>query len=486
MNHLGAAFLDTKPAKIYCKPVCGLLCFGRVLDKNYPASANVNFTLRLDFINFWSILLVVIMTEKVIILAGGTGSRLRPLTDEGVRPKPNVYIGGSKRMLEYVTDGFVRADYSNLYIAVQHMARNILSAFGDGSNFVYGPVEERVPLKLTYTEAPPEKPFRGTADALRKSRVYLADRVIVTDRETHEESEVIGMDYLGKKNKLKFKRFIDTFNTVIVGSGDVLNNFDISDLVRFHKDRGGMATIATYKMDDIDGIVGNFGTITLGYHGKIQGFDEKPETREAVKSDIISTGIYVFDVSILDWLDKYSDVTDFGNHVFPELLRQGEKVFARIMTGYWNDVGTLESYRRTNLALIDGIEGIDISSCIRRQQKANRVTGQPSHSLISQGCEIERDTTVNNSVLGNDVKIRRGAIAEDSVILSGAEIGEGVQCRKVIIDSEVKIDKGAQIGEGAVIGKYTHVKSNAVIYPNVKIRPGEIVEKELRHDLLRE
>ncbi|HLC76864.1 MAG TPA: NDP-sugar synthase [archaeon] len=426
------------------------------------------------------------MTERAFILAGGAGSRLWPLTDESVRPKPNVYMGGSKRMLEYVADGFVRADYSHLYIAVQHMREGIKHAFGDGSDFVYGPIEERVPLRITYTEAPPGKPFRGTADALRKSRVYLADKVVVTDRENHEESEVSGTDYLSSKAKLKFKRFVDLFDTIIIGSGDGINNFDVADLVRFHKDRGGIATIAAYKMDNTGNIVGNFGTITIGDHGKIEGFDEKPDSLEAVKSDVINTGIYVFDASILDWLDKHSDVTDFGNHVFPELLRQGEKVFAHTMSGYWNDIGTLESYRRTNLELIDGIYGIDIRSHIKRQQEANRILGQPSHYLISQGCEIERDTTVKNSVLGNDVTIKRGAILENSVVLSGVTIGEGVNCQDSIIDSDVQIDKGAQIGRFVVIGKGTHVRSNAIIHPGVKIRPGEIVEGEVKHDLLTE
>lgn len=424
--------------------------------------------------------------EKALILAGGTGSRLWPLTDDDVRPKPNVYMGGSKRMLEYVADGFVIADYSHLYIAVQHMREGVKDAFGDGSNFVYGTNGESVPLKITYTEAPPGKPFRGTADAVRKSRVYLADSVAVTNRETHEELEVSGKEYLENKEKLKFKRFVDAFDTVIIGSGDVLNNFDIADLVRFHKNRGGMATIAAYTMTDISNIVGNFGTVTLDEHGKIEGFDEKPRRREDVKSDVINTGIYVFDASILDWLDKHGDVTDFGNHVFPELLRRGEKVFAHTMSGYWNDVGTLESYRRTNLELIDGIHGIDIRSHIRRQQKANRILGRPSHSLISQGCEIEHDTTVTNSVLGNDVTIREGASVQESIVLSGSEIGERVHCRNVIIDGDVKIDKGAQMGEYAVIGKGTHIRSSAVIHPGIKIRPGEIIEGEVKQDLLRE
>src|SRR3989338_7267310 len=82
----------------------------------------------MDFISVWFILLLVIMTERAFILAGGAGSRLWPLTDESVRPKPNVYMCGSKRMLEYVADGFVRADYSHLYIAVQHMREGIKHA----------------------------------------------------------------------------------------------------------------------------------------------------------------------------------------------------------------------------------------------------------------------------------------------------------------------------------------------------------------------
>lgn len=423
------------------------------------------------------------MTTKVLILAGGRGTRLWPLTDDDVRPKPCAYMGGQKRMLEYVTDLFVKADYAHLYVAVQHMDRNIVEAMGDGSDFAYESGGFRTPLRITYTRSPPGKQFRGTADALRKSGAYLADKVVVVDLETQAEIEMPSEEYIRRRQELKVRRYVDSFDTIVVGSGDVLTNFDIAEIVRAHKQRGVIATIAGYEMDDVDRIVGELGTMTVGHDGMLEGFDEKPKTREVVKSRIINPGIYVFDASIINWLD---DVTDFGKHLFPELMREEEGVFVPIVHGYWNDVGTIPNYRKTNLDLIKGIDGVDISSHRQMPLKTNRLLGQPRHTLIAQGCLVEHDTDVSNSVLCNDVTVKRGAKVENSVVLAGSYVGEDIACEDCVIDGEVVIEKGARLGKSVVLGKHARIKSGAIVHPGVKIAPGEIITGEVREDVVRE
>ena len=418
---------------------------------------------------------------RVLILGGGRGTRLWPLTDDDVRPKPCVYVGGPKRLLEYIFDIMARADLYKPYVAVQHMETNITRAFRDGSDFVYDIDDEKTPLEITYTRSPPDKQFRGTADALRKSRVYLADNVVVANRETGEESKVDPQTYLTNKRTLRFKSFVENFDNVVVCNGDILTNFDISYLLHLHRERGARATIAAYKMEDISRIPGQLGTMLLDAKGNLAAIDEKPRTVEDVKSDIINPGIYVFDRSVLSWLDTHDDISDFASHMFPEMLRQGFEIFAPVMHGYWNDLGTIENYRATNLHLIDGIKGVDTRSHIRRGQEASRVLGDFHHSMIASGCLIESGSSISNSVLSNDITVNPGVMLEDCIVNSGCEIG--ADCKAAIIDSDVIIEHGARLGEKVVIGKGTHVKAGALVHPGVKIGPGQMISGEVKEDI---
>ncbi|HUS62512.1 MAG TPA: NDP-sugar synthase, partial [Acidimicrobiales bacterium] len=233
---------------------------------------------------------------KAVIMAGGEGTRLRPLTSN--LPKPMMTLA-NRPMMEHIVGLLRQHGFDDIVVTVAFMANNIRSYFGDGSEFG---------VRMVYaTEQTP----LGTAGSVRNAMDELDERFLVI-------------------------------------SGDVLTDIDLRKVVDFHEERGALATIALKAMENPL----EFGIVITRDDGSIVRFLEKP-TWGQVFSDTINTGIYVLEPEIFDFIPEGRAV-DFSEEVFPALLEQERPLFGYVAEGYWEDVGTLEAYVSAHQDVLDG------------------------------------------------------------------------------------------------------------------------------------
>jgi mannose-1-phosphate guanylyltransferase/phosphomannomutase len=363
---------------------------------------------------------------KAVIMAGGVGSRLRPVTIE--RPKPMISIV-NKPVMSHILDLLKRHNITEAVVTVQYLADVIQDFFGDGSNLgmdIQYCVEE-IPL--------------GTAGSVKNTQELLDD-------------------------------------TFLVISGDALTNFNLTELIAYHKKSKAMATLALYRLaDPLD-----YGVITLNNDGQITRFQEKP-SRGLVMSDYVNTGIYVLEPEILDFFD-FNVPFDFANDLFPLVHKQGHPLYGYVANGYWCDVGSIAEYMRaTTNALYGEVEGLDL--------------GRYLGDGIWTGTDVELAPDVHLEgpiYLGNSVQIKSGAvirgpsvirdytvvdneaIIDRSILWRNCYIGERVQISGAIILRQCSLKAHATVFEGVVIGEGTIIGESAVIHPSVKIWPGKEVE----------
>lgn len=411
------------------------------------------------------------MVGRAIVPAGGRGSRLRPFTD--IVPKTNVYIN-SKRILEYVVDNFVRAGFHNVTFAVEYMSKEIRNYFENGSHFIY----EGKPLKIRYATADTGKQMAGDADAIRKSRFFIADKIVAKKIDNGgEELQISPEEYIDNKEKYELKSYIENFDHIVVSNCDVLTNIDFSKLIDFHKKSGAVATIALYDKIEKEKIAGNLGIVMANKSGVVQKFIEKPKY-DSITTTNINTGIVVFDKEIYNYLERNPHIHLLGRQAFPDLLEKYPgSVMGLVMDGYWNDIGTIESYRNTQIKLIDGIPGIDTSSKKEGQQKISDIRGTVVHSSISPGCTIEDSARVEDSVLGEKSYVGPNSRLKNCILLPGSVIKGEIGCYGLIIDSGAEISEGAKIGKNVCIGSNVFVEPGAEIRDDIRIGPNEIIKK---------
>jgi mannose-1-phosphate guanylyltransferase / phosphomannomutase len=232
-----------------------------------------------------------------VVMAGGEGSRLRPLTLE--RPKPLVPIA-NKAVMHHIVDLLRRHGIHDVLATIHYKGEAIESYFGDGS---------RMGIRMRYVrEAVP----LGTAGAVGLARHVLQD---------------------------------DTF---LVVSGDALTDIDLSALITFHHAKAPQATIAVQRVDDPS----RFGVVDADDEGRVVRFQEKP-SREQAFSDTVNTGIYVMEPSVLGLIPE-ARPCDFARDVFPRMLTKRNSLFARSVEGYWSDIGTLDQYKAANEDALHG------------------------------------------------------------------------------------------------------------------------------------
>src|SRR5580765_3634879 len=239
---------------------------------------------------------------KAVIMAGGEGSRLRPLTSN--QPKPMMPLANLP-MMEHIIGLLKRHGFDDIVLTLAFMPNVIRTYFGDGSE--YG-------VRMVY--ATEEQPL-GTAGSVRNAKDELDERFLVI-------------------------------------SGDVLTDIDLSKIVSFHESRGALATIGLVAVDNPL----EFGIVITREDGSIERFLEKP-TWGQVFSDTINTGIFVLEPAIFDYIPEGRSV-DFSSEVFPALLAAGKPLYGAIMTGYWEDVGTLEAYLSAHFDVLDQKVDVEI------------------------------------------------------------------------------------------------------------------------------
>ncbi len=363
---------------------------------------------------------------KAVIMAGGEGTRLRPLTSNN--PKPMLPLA-NKPMMEHIIELLKRHGFDDIVVTVAFMANHIRTYFGDGSEFG---------VRMVY--ATEEQPL-GTAGSVRNAMDELDERFLVI-------------------------------------TGDVLTDIDLSEIVKFHESRDALATIGLVAVENPL----EFGIVITREDGTVERFLEKP-TWGQVFSDTINTGIFMLEPEIFDFIAPDGPV-DFSSEVFPALLEAGLPLFGHVAEGYWEDVGTLEAYVSAHKDVLDGkvtvtIPGFELSDGVWLGEGSElhpdaHIEGA---AVIGPGCRVDAGARIGNyTVLGSNVRVRGDADLERAVVHDNAYIGQSVRIRGAVVGRASDLRRGTRVDDGAVLGDECFIGENAVIGAGVKVYPFKTVE----------
>lgn len=363
---------------------------------------------------------------KAVIMAGGEGTRLRPLTSNA--PKPMLPVA-NRPMMEHIIHLLKEHGFDEIVVTVAFLANHIKTYFGDGSE---------MGVSIRYADEP--VPL-GTAGSVGNARAFLDE-------------------------------------TFLVISGDVLTDIDLGKVLQFHRDTGAVATIGLTPVENPL----EFGIVITREDGSIERFLEKP-TWGQVFSDTINTGIYVLEPEIFDHIPEGRSV-DFSGEVFPALLAAGKPLFGCVVEGYWEDVGTLEAYLSSHKDVLDGkvrvnVPGFLVNDGVWLGEGAEispdaQVQGP---CVIGPGCKIESGCKVGEySVLGSNVRLLSDVQVERSVLHDNVYVGNGSRMRGAVIGRSSSIRNHARIDEGVVVGDEVFVGNEAVLSSDVKIYPFKTIE----------
>jgi mannose-1-phosphate guanylyltransferase / phosphomannomutase len=364
---------------------------------------------------------------KAVVMAGGEGTRLRPMTAN--QPKPLLPVV-NRPIMEHVLRLLKRHGLSETVVTVQFLAALIRNYFGDG---------EELGMSLQY--ATEEMPL-GTAGSVKNAEAALRD---------------------------------DRF---LVISGDALTDIDLTDMVNFHKKNGALVTIGLKRVPNPL----EFGIIIVDDDGRVQRFLEKP-TWGQVFSDTANTGIYVMEPEVLDHVAEGTSV-DWSGDVFPKLLAEGAPLYGYIADGYWEDVGTHESYLKAQADMLSGkidveVDGFEVSPGVWVAEGAEvdpeAVLKGPlyvgDYAKVEAGSELREYT-----VLGSNVVVKEGAFLHRAVIHDNVFIGPSTNLRGCVIGKNTDVMAGARIEEGAVVGDECVIEAEAYVSSDVKVYPFKTIE----------
>jgi mannose-1-phosphate guanylyltransferase/phosphomannomutase len=363
---------------------------------------------------------------KAVIMAGGEGTRLRPLTSN--QPKPMMPIA-NRPMMEHVVELLKRHGFEEIVVTVAFQANAIRTYFGNGAEFG---------VHMVY--ATEETPL-GTAGSVRNAMDELDEPFLVI-------------------------------------SGDVLTDIDVGAVVDFHRERKAVATIALKSMENPL----EFGIVIAREDGSIERFLEKP-TWGQVFSDTINTGIYVLDPSIFEYIAPGKPV-DFSSDVFPRMLDDGMPLYGYVADGYWEDVGTLDAYIKAHQDVLDGQVSVDLAGFrigeaiwLGEGSEIDPAAVVVGPAIIGDYCRVEAGARLGEySVLGSNVRVGPDAYVERSVVHDNVYLGPGVRLRGAVVGRSSDLRRGARLEEGVVIGDECFIGEHAVIHPGVKVYPFKTVE----------
>ncbi len=370
---------------------------------------------------------------KAIIMAGGQGTRLRPLTSE--QPKPMIRIANLPCM-EHIVNLLKAHDFTEIVVTLQFMPEDIQDYFGDGSDW-------GVDIKYSIEDAP-----AGTAGSVK-----LAEKEI------------------GLTGDEPF----------LVISGDALTDADLSRLAAFHKEKGSYATMVLKSVENpLD-----FGIVITGEDGRISRFLEKPAWGQ-VFSDTVNTGIYLLDGSVMDGIPdpETEGEYDFSKDLFPSLLDEGRPMYGHVTDEYWEDIGTLEQYSAAQRDVLDGgVKGVRPPGTRLRE---NIYVGRRSQLdegelegpvVIGENVRIGEGAEVGPySVIGSNVVVSAGARVERSIVAEGTYIGEGAELVDTLVGRSSYVQARARLLERSSLGDDVIVGEGATVSPEVKVYPHKTIE----------
>lgn len=382
-----------------------------------------------------------------MLLAGGQGSRLYALTSKIA--KPAVPFGGKYRIIDFPLSNCVNSGIDTVGVLTQYQPLVLNDYIGNGQPWDLDRTYGGVHILSPYQAKHGSEWYKGTANAIYQNLPFI-------------------------------QRYNPEY--VLILSGDHIYKMNYDKMLAFHKKNGADVTVATIRVPMSE--ASRFGIVNTGKNGKIEQFEEKPANP---KSDLASMGIYIFTAEKLyKYLEKDEQTpnssNDFGKNILPDMLASGEKMYAYVFSGYWKDVGTIDSLYDANMDLLGEKPVFDISDYNWRIHSRNPVApphyigpdGVVTRSIVALGCEV--DGTVKNSVLSSNVKVEEGAVIEGSVVFSGCTIARGAHIVNAIIDENVVIGENAVVGSGETPRKITVLGRDVHIGMCEVIEAGKIIE----------
>src|SRR6266700_3500990 len=372
---------------------------------------------------------------KAVVMAGGEGSRLRPLTSR--QPKPLVPVAG-RPIMEHILLHLRRHQMRDVIATVQYLGASIRNYFGDGS-------DQGVALTYSVEDSP-----LGTAGSVMLARQQLNEPFLVI-------------------------------------SGDALTDVDLGAAVRFHREHRALATIVLKPVPNPL----EYGVVVVDDGGAVQRFIEKPSWGEVI-SDLANTGIYILDPAVFDFF-RSGEVTDWSGDVFPKLLKQGEPVFGWVTSGYWEDVGSHAAYVKANFDCLEGRVKVDIPAVrtgdaiwVHEEAEVSADARIDGPALICAGATVRSGAWVNGPcVIGGYTTIDSGAKISNSILWDHSYVGlnsrlrGSVVCRSVTIKNGCLLEEGSVIGGEVVLGASVTVNANVRIWPNKEVEPGAVVHESI-------
>ncbi|MGF1540610.1 MAG: sugar phosphate nucleotidyltransferase [Pleurocapsa sp.] len=364
---------------------------------------------------------------RAVLMAGGSGTRLRPLTCD--LPKPMVPVL-NRPIAEHIINLLKRNNIKEIIATLYYLPDVMRDYFQDGTDFG---------IEMTYA-VEEEQPL-GTAGCVKNIQQWLDD----------------------------------TFITI---SGDAITDFDLQAAIAFHRAKQSKATLILTRVPNPV----EFGVVITDESGKIVRFLEKPSLSE-IFSDTVNSGTYILEPEVLDYLPE-NEESDFSKDLFPLLLAKGEPMYGYIAEGYWCDVGHLDAYREAQYDALYKKVKLDFAY---EERAAGFWIGQNTYidssakietpALIGNNCRIGPRVIIEaGTIIGDNVTIGADADLKRPIIWNGATIGEEAHLRACIISRGTRIDRRAQVLEGSVIGALSMVGEEAQIAPGVRVWPSKRIE----------
>ncbi|MDE2059308.1 MAG: mannose-1-phosphate guanyltransferase [candidate division NC10 bacterium] len=365
---------------------------------------------------------------KAVIMAGGFGTRLRPLTTS--IPKPMIPMA-VKPLMEHTVALLKDHGFDDLVTLLYFQPDTIERYFGDGSEFG---------VKMVYAIATEDY---GTAGAVKNAEAFLDE-------------------------------------TFLVISGDILTDFDLSEAVKAHKDRRALATIVLTRVENPL----QYGVVITASNGRITHFLEKPTWGE-VLSDTVNTGIYILEPEALELIPAGREF-DFSRDLFPRLMQEGRALYGHVATGYWKDVGDLIEYRLAHRDILAGmvkvtlpgkqVEGLDKPIWLGEGSRIDFTASLRGGVLVGRHTQVGPNTHITRSVIGDNCVIEEGAVIVGSVLWNNVFIGARAVLKENVVGRGSEIKANAHIFEGALISEQCKVGEGSVVKADVKVWPHKVVE----------
>ena len=368
---------------------------------------------------------------KSVIMAGGFGTRLRPLTNN--LPKPMVAMA-NRPMIVHIIELLKNHSITDITALLFFQPEMITAHLGNGKD---------LGVNIDYITANVDL---GTAGSVG----------------------------------LAMRRWEGEDKTTLVISGDVLTDIDINKALEFHGKSKAIATIVLTRVDNPL----SFGIVITDKDGRIIRFLEKPGWGE-VFSDTINTGIYILEKEVLEYIPQDKEF-DFSKDLFPRLLADGKPLYGYVTEGYWKDVGSLEEYRAANMDILSGrvnvrIPGEKINDrriWIDSGSRIDFTAKLEGTVIIGDNCSVAADARIVNSIIGSGTVVEEGATIIDSVLWDNVKVGRLAVMQESVVSSSTEIGIGAHLAEGVIISDHCSIGRGATIKANVKVWPRKTVEDE--------